>query len=73
MRLRYVDTLPATSVPAYVTMDLRLGWRYDDNLEVALVGQNLLDNHHPEWGFEGLYYVPDEVRRTVYAQLTWRR
>ena len=54
-------------------MDLRLGWRYDDNLEVALVGQNLLDNHHPEWGFEGLYYVPDEVRRTVYAQLTWRR
>ena len=73
MAFRYVDSLPGLSVPAYVTMDLRLGWRPNENLEVALVGQNLLDNHHPEWGYEGFGYLPDEVRRTVYAQLTWRR
>ena len=71
--LRYVDNLPTLSVPAYVTMDLRLGWRPNKNLDVALVGRNLLDNHHPEWGYEGFGYVPDEIRRTVYAQLTWRR
>ena len=73
MVLRYVDTLPSLSVPAYLTMDLRLGWRPNENLEVALVGRNLLDNHHPEWGDEGFGYVSDEVRRTVFAQLTWRR
>ncbi|MBN2292260.1 MAG: TonB-dependent receptor [Pirellulales bacterium] len=73
MQLRYVDSLPGLSVPSYITMDMRLGWRPNKNFELALVGQNLLDNHHFEWGNEGSVYLPDEVRRTVFAQLTWRR
>ncbi|MBN2292259.1 MAG: TonB-dependent receptor, partial [Pirellulales bacterium] len=71
--LRYVDNLPTLLVPAYLTMDLRLGWHPNKNLEIALVGQNLLDNHHPEWAYEGYGYTANEIRRTVYAQLTWRR
>ena len=73
LRLRYVDTLPGPPVPSYQTMDLRLGWRPRENCEIALVGQNLLDNHHFEFGGEEFVYVTDEVRRTVFAQLTWRR
>ncbi|MBN2293105.1 MAG: TonB-dependent receptor [Pirellulales bacterium] len=73
INLRYVDTISPLSVPSYLTMDMRLGWRPNKNLEVALVGQNLLDNHHPEWGYEGFGYMSDEIRRTVFAQLTWQR
>ncbi len=73
LALRYVDNLPRLAVPAYITLDMRLGWRPNKNLEVALVGRNLLDSHHYEFSSEDLGYVSDEVRRTVYAQLTlWR-
>ena len=71
--LRYVDQLADGSIPAYLTMDLRLAWHPNDQYEVALVGRNLLDNHHPEFAYENYGYVVDEVRRTAYAQLTWRR
>jgi iron complex outermembrane receptor protein len=46
--LRWVDELPSLNVPAYLGLDLRLGWRVSDRLEFSLVGQNLLDPQHPE-------------------------
>ncbi|MBN2292261.1 MAG: TonB-dependent receptor [Pirellulales bacterium] len=73
VNFRYVDKLMTPSAPAYLTMDMRLGWSPNKNLEWALVGRNLLDNHHPESGYEGFGYTSDEVRRTVFTQLTWRR
>ncbi len=73
MWLRYVDELTWPQVPAYMTMDLRLGWRPRKDLEVALVGQNLFDAHHDEFNSGGGPFVSSEVRRTVFAQLTWRR
>jgi iron complex outermembrane receptor protein len=63
---RYVGALPAQNVPAYSSLDLRLGWRPVPALEIAVVGQNLLDPHHEEWGSV-------EIRRGVYAQVSWRR
>jgi hypothetical protein len=41
--LRYVGELPAQRVPAYTSLDLRLAWRPAQRLELAVVGQNLLD------------------------------
>jgi len=70
--LRYMDTMMTQAVPAYVTMDLRLGWRPSCRFEVALVGQNLLDDHHPEFATSPLMPLVTEVRRTVYTQLVWR-
>ena len=64
--------IPITS--AYVTMDLRLGWRPWKNTEFAVVGQNLLDRHHYE--FDNLAQagsVATEVPRGVYGSVTWRR
>jgi len=71
--LRYVDNVVAQNVPNYITMDLRLGWHPRRDLEIALVGQNLLDDHHPEFGATIYEPLPTEVRRTVFAELTWRR
>ncbi|MBN1588228.1 MAG: TonB-dependent receptor [Pirellulales bacterium] len=72
--LRYVDSIGMTApVPSYITMDLRLGWRPSKQFEVALVGTNLLDDHHPEYAPTPLIPVVSEVRRTVYAQVMWQR
>ncbi|NOQ36487.1 MAG: TonB-dependent receptor [Methylococcaceae bacterium] len=51
--IRYVDMIkevqsPVTYKPAvksYVTLDLRLAWQFDKNLEFSLVGHNLLGKH----------------------------
>ena len=74
--LRWVDTLhnnagptPGT-VPSYFELESRLAWHANDRLELSLVGQNLLHNRHPEYGF------PDasrpEIERSVYGKFAWR-
>lgn len=69
--LRYVDSLnqPGPLVPAYLTMDLRVAWRPRKDLELSIVGQNLLDNQHPEFGSgPGLREIP----RSVYGKVVWQ-
>jgi iron complex outermembrane receptor protein len=57
-------------VPAYSELDVRLAWRATNGLELALVGQNLLHDHHAEFGRPEMR---GEVERGVYASVTWRR
>ncbi len=74
--LRWVDNrtvnnagVPAL-VPHFLALDLRLAWRPMDSIELSLVGRNLLDDQHPEYG------VPSpgrgELERSAYAQVVWR-
>jgi iron complex outermembrane recepter protein len=70
--VRYMESLPNLGIPSYVELDARLAWRPRPNLELAVVGQNLLDNQHPEFLGTILRTVPTEVQRGVYARLTWR-
>jgi iron complex outermembrane receptor protein len=67
--LRTVDDLPRPAVPGYTELDLRLGWRPREGLELSLVGQNLLHDHHAEFGA-----LPsrEEIERGVYGEVTWR-
>src|SRR6266700_1962898 len=67
--LRYVDTLPSPNVPSYFTADVRLGWRPNQNLEFSIVGQNLWDEQHPEFGMAP---SRQEIPRSVYGKVTWR-
>jgi iron complex outermembrane receptor protein len=57
-------------VPAYTAVDLRFGWRINPGLELSLVGQNLFDPQHAEFGA-----APgrSEYRRAVFAKLVWTR
>jgi iron complex outermembrane receptor protein len=66
--LRYVDELPSPATPSYLELDLRLGWSPIKNFEIALVGRNLLDDHHPE--FRGTL-ITREVGRSVYGTFKW--
>lgn len=70
--VRYVDHLPAIQIPSYVSMDVRLGWRPTRQLELSLVGQNLLDTHRPEFRENIVSFVPTELQRGVYGKATWR-
>ena len=74
LMLRYVDRLPAQQVRQYITMDARLGWTPRPNLELALVGQNLLDAHLLQFNpaVNPLGDVPTEVPRGIYGMATWR-
>ncbi|MDY6989878.1 MAG: TonB-dependent receptor [Thermodesulfobacteriota bacterium] len=70
--LRYVDDLPGQDVDSYTTLDARLAWRPRKDLEVSLVGQNLLDKHHPEFTMEIVESLPIEAERSVYGKITWQ-
>jgi len=62
----------ADGIPSYFSLDVRLAWRARKNLEISVVGQNLLDNHHPEFGTSPLVRSPlVEIRRDVYGKATW--
>ncbi|MDX2506546.1 MAG: TonB-dependent receptor [Gammaproteobacteria bacterium] len=72
----YVDDLQRTSlsqdvpVEDYTSFNARIAWRPRKNLELSLVGQNLLDSHHAEFVAENLL-IETEVDRSIYAQIRW--
>jgi len=70
--LRFVDKLPNLQTPSYVEMDLRLGWRPRKNLELSLVGQNLLHDHHREFNRTFVDNPPTEIERSFFGKITWR-
>jgi iron complex outermembrane receptor protein len=70
--LRYVDSLSSQDVDAYTTLDLRLGWRPLEHLEFAVVGRNLLDEHHLEYVADFLDIMSTEVPRSIYGKFIWR-
>jgi iron complex outermembrane receptor protein len=54
-----------------VELDLRVRWQVSESLHVELVGRNLLDQTHGEYGPSVLYRVDTtEVERSAYAQVT---
>jgi iron complex outermembrane recepter protein len=76
--LYYVDSLNVLSaintlvpIREYYRLDARLAWQPTENLELSVVGQNLLDpvhQEHVELTFSGTSFP----ERSVYGKLTWR-
>jgi len=67
--LRYVARLPQLAVPSYHELDARLAWQVRPDLELALVGRNLLHARHAEFGAAGSRQL---IERTVFASATLR-
>ncbi|PKN48500.1 MAG: hypothetical protein CVU58_05830, partial [Deltaproteobacteria bacterium HGW-Deltaproteobacteria-16] len=64
-----VDNLPTYGIDNYVTLDARVAWQVNPTVELSLVGQNLLDNAQPEFGYLFINTIPSEIERSVYAQV----
>lgn len=64
--------LPRPGVRAYSRLDVRLGWKPSRNCDFSVGLQNLLDPAHPEFITAEAFVAPgNQVRRGVYARLTW--
>lgn len=74
--LHYVSKLgnrsSQCSIPAYTTLDLRYAWRPTRDMERSLVGQNLLDNQHPEFVASLLPGQALEIERGVSVKAKWQ-
>lgn len=68
---RYVSAIPDQKVGSYSTGDVRLAKRIGRGIELSIVGQNLFQPHHAEYG--GLPGGLIEVRRAAYLKLMWTR
>ena len=71
LTFRYVGVLPFYAVRGYETGDARVAWRPVRHVEFAVVGQNLLQPHHAEYGGDPGALVG--IKRSVYASLTFRK
>jgi iron complex outermembrane receptor protein len=68
--LYYVGALKSQQVKSYFRLDLRVGWRPTKDIEVSIVGQNLLENQHQEWGDDRIQTNDRNlVERSVFGKL----
>ena len=69
---RYVGALRDPPVDSYTTLDARLAWKPRRDFELSIVGQNMFDSPHLEFGSVFTNSVATEVERGVYVQFDWR-
>lgn len=68
---RFVSALPKEGVRSYSTADVHFAWQLSREIELAVVGQNLLQPHHFETAGDPGPLVG--IKRGVYGQITWKR
>ena len=61
---------PSERLPSLVASVVKPEIIPAQNLELAVVGRNLLDEEHPEFTTRSFY--PSQVQRGVYGAVTWR-
>ena len=70
-RVWYESALAFGPVPAFATSTIRLGWRMQPDIEMAVVGNNLDHAHHLEW-VNGPF-ASIQIQRSVAVNLVWRK
>ncbi|WP_051305753.1 TonB-dependent receptor plug domain-containing protein [Desulfogranum mediterraneum] len=77
--LRYLDQIQGSTslahntlspIPSHILLDLNLIWKPREDLELMLVGQNLLNSSQLQYITE-LVTPPTEIERSVYAKISW--
>jgi iron complex outermembrane receptor protein len=66
----HVDKLPAGNVDDYTRLDINLSGQLTKALRFNLIGQNLLDNQHREFGSTQDVNAA-EIERSILGKLTW--
>lgn len=72
--LRYTDETVTNNryINDYIDLDLRLSWQIYDDIELSVVGQNLIQEKHLEFDAGFFYPVESTVERSVYGKAIWR-
>lgn len=69
---RHIDKLPGLGVGSYQALDLRLAWKPRANVELSVIGQNLLQSHHLEFMPELIPTMPVQIQRGIFGRVTIR-
>jgi iron complex outermembrane receptor protein len=70
-RIRRLPADPTgQGIDAYSSLDMRLSWRATPQLQITLMGQNLLDDQHVEFGTPA---ARGAVPRAAWLKAEWRR
>lgn len=56
-------------VPAYWELDATLLWHLNRHVELSIVGRNLLQAHHAEYGYPGP--MREQILRSVFAEIAY--
>lgn len=73
--LRWIDVIhnnqgPVVgTVPAYWELNARLAWHLNRSVEMSVVGRNLLQARHVEYGFPGP--TREEILRSIYGEISY--
>ncbi|HNP27235.1 MAG TPA: TonB-dependent receptor [Nitrosomonas sp.] len=70
--LRYTSKIAFYDIPDYVTMDAKLAFKPAKNVELFLVGQNLLSESHREFVSEINTSATALIPRGIYVGAQWR-
>ena len=68
----FVGPLPAQQVPSYTRLDTQLSRHLGERVELSLVGQNLIQDHHLESNDSLTSLNPSQVKRSAYIKFTWQ-
>lgn len=69
--LYFVDKLKTLDIPAYMRLDVRLGWEPSPDWSLSLNIENALDDRHPEFPMRS-GIIATEVPRIIYGQFIYR-
>ncbi len=70
--VRYNSKIAFYDIPGYVTMDAKLVFKPVRNVELFLVGQNLLSQNHREFVTDTIPSIPGRIPRGIYVGAQWR-
>jgi iron complex outermembrane receptor protein len=65
---RIPEIVAGPGIDGYCELDVRFAWQAAQRTEVSLVGQNLLHDHHPEFGSPA---ARGAMERSVYGKIAW--
>jgi iron complex outermembrane receptor protein len=70
--LYYTGPLTHVQVPSFYRLDSRLGWHLSKSVDLSVTLQNLLNSRHPEYHDSEGGVPSTQIRRSAYAQVTWK-
>lgn len=71
LSLYHVSRLLNQQVPRYTRVDVRLGWRVGERVELSVGLQNLLDGRHLEFAGADAAVLISQSKRGAYGKITW--
>ena len=70
---RFVGRIITTQTESYITFDARLAWKPTSNLELSLVGQNLVDARRKEINIDDFGFTEvTQQQRSFYLQFSYQ-